>query len=128
MRSSSVGDPQILYKQIFVLTSVVIYFAFSIITVHLIMFRILHGGPGQPYKAVKDAESWSKLLEPPDPVIQRRSTANSQRFGKDLLQWIDNLTSRCVFYYFLNQCTNFLTHLSIMPNTNRDKHLWWKIA
>uniref|UniRef100_A0A1B6CJW1 protein xylosyltransferase n=1 Tax=Clastoptera arizonana TaxID=38151 RepID=A0A1B6CJW1_9HEMI len=62
--------------------------------------EILHGGSRQPYKVAKDA--YSHLLEPPDPVLERKSLANIRRSGKDLHQWIDSLTSR--FYSVMETC------------------------
>jgi len=62
---------------------------------NLYAFRFLHSGPGQPYP-IHDAADWNKLLD--DKVdrsaLQRKALVNARRFGLDLKDWIDNLSSK----------------------------------
>ncbi|XP_075224237.1 xylosyltransferase oxt isoform X2 [Lycorma delicatula] len=71
----------------------------------------LHGGSGQPYRAASITE-WSSLLrisEQTTSALHRKALLNAMRFGRDLLQWIDSLTSR--FYRVIETCVDDNTEL-----------------
>ncbi|XP_063241407.1 xylosyltransferase oxt [Bacillus rossius redtenbacheri] len=67
----------------------------------------LHSGPGQPYD-VHHVHLWEKFLPSAEDrqAMHRKAVASSRRFGVDLKEWIDGLTSR--FYRVLNSCIAFL--------------------
>lgn len=67
-----------------------------LLSVH-INCRLLHSGPGHPYKVAKNLSTWKKLIGVPNTTSQSRATANAKRLGKDLQQWIDNLIVRFVY-------------------------------